>query len=53
VWLKHAKFLEGDICKLVKKKTKRKGRDPSTPRDELEKLELAAILMNGSIYLNI
>ena len=53
MWLKHAKFLEGDICKLVKKKTKRKGRDPSTPRDELEKLELAAILMNGSIYLNI
>ncbi|CDW71887.1 wd-40 repeat protein [Stylonychia lemnae] len=52
VWLKHAKFLEGDICKLVKKMTLRKGKETS-PRDEQEKLELAAILMNGSIYMNI
>lgn len=46
-WLKHVKFTEGDICKLIKKMSKgpeNKGK---------EKHDLLVILENGSIYNDI
>ena len=51
-WLKHCKFEEGEIARLVKKKAIRKGGD-YLPKSEGEKLELGAILQNGSIYINL
>lgn len=52
-WLKHAKFEEAEIAKLVKKKILRKGNDHYSSKAEAEKLELAVILTNGSVYINL